>query len=314
MDLTASDPHRSVAIDPALSRRAVRNAKELAIMAGLFLCAMVSVITTAGVILVLARESLTFFQEVSLWDFLFGTRWTPLLEPRSFGVLPLVAGTFLIVVGAVVVAVPLGLGSAIYLSEYATARMRNTLKPVLEVLAGIPTVVYGYFALTFVTPILKAILPATQIFNAASGAIVVGIMVLPMIASLCDDAMRSVPDALRQAGYAVGATKMEVSTRIVVPAALSGVLASIVLAASRAIGETMAVTLAAGATPRLTLNPLESIQTMTAYIVQVSQGDTPAGTVEYRTIFAVGALLFVITLGMNVVGQKILRRFREEYS
>lgn len=187
------------------------------------------------------------------------------------------------------------------------------LKPVLEILAGIPTVVYGYFALTFVTPILRAVVPQTQVFNAASACIVVGIMILPMVASLCDDAMRAVPGSLREAGYALGATPMEVSTRVVFPAALSGILASFILAASRAIGETMAVTLAAGATPRLTANFFESIQTMTAYIVQVSLGDTPTGTIEYQTLFAVGALLFVITLAMNILGQRILRRFREVY-
>jgi phosphate transport system permease protein len=228
-------------------------------------------------------------------------------------VLPLVAGTMLIVVGAALVALPLGLGSAIYMSEYASQKTRNWLKPILEILAGIPTVVYGYFALTFITPILKSIIPQTQIFNAANGSIVVGIMVLPMVASLCDDALRAVPSSLREGGFALGATRMEVSTRVVLPGALSGVLASFILAASRAIGETMAVTLAAGATPKLTLNPLESIQTMTAYIVQVSLGDTPQGTIEYQTIFAVGALLFVITLGMNLLGQRILHRFQETY-
>ena len=314
MNSAATSLDRAASVDPSLSKRASRNVKELAILGGLFLCALVSVVTTVGVIVVLASESFQFFQEVSLAEFLFGKRWAPLLEPRSFGILPLVCGTFLIVIGALLVAVPLGLGSAIYMSEYASSRTRNTLKPILEILAGVPTVVYGYFALMFVTPILKSFLPSTQVFNAASGGIVVGIMILPMIASLCDDAMRAVPQSLRQAGYALGATKMEVSTRIVVPGALSGVLAAIVLAASRAIGETMAVTLAAGATPKLTLNPLESIQTMTAYIVQISLGDTPAGTIEYKTLFAVGALLFLITLGMNVIGQRILLRFREEYS
>jgi phosphate transport system permease protein len=279
----------------------------------LLLCALVSVLTTIGVIAVLGTEAASFFRQVPLADFLFGTRWTPLLEPRSFGVLPLIGGTTLIVVGAAFVALPLGLGSAMYMSEYASRRTRNLLKPILEVLAGIPTVVYGYFALTFITPILKTVLPQTQIFNAASASIVVGIMVLPMVASLCDDALRAVPDSLREAGYALGATRMEVSTRVVLPGALSGVLASFILAASRAIGETMAVTLAAGATPNLTANPLESIQTMTAYIVQVSLGDTPAGTIEYQTIFAVGALLFLITLGMNLLGQRVLHRFQENY-
>ena len=287
--------------------------KEEVIRAVLFLCAILSVATTLSIVAVLAREALTFFEDVSLREFLLGTQWTPLLKPRSFGVLPLVCGTMLIVAGAGLIALPVGLGTAIYLGEYASDRVRSVVKPVLEILAGIPTVVYGYFALTFVTPLLRTVLPSTQIFNAASASIVVSIMVLPMVASLCDDSLRAVPAALRQGAYAVGATSFEVTTRIVVPAALSGVIASFVLALSRAIGETMAVTLAAGATPRMTLNPLESVQTMTAYIVQVSLGDTPAGSVEYRTIFAVAVLLFVITLTVNVIAHRVLRRFREVY-
>jgi phosphate transport system permease protein len=279
----------------------------------LFVCAFVSVGTTAAIIWILVREAWVFFQDVSPFAFFLGTRWTPLLEPRSFGVLPLVCGTALVVVGAALVSLPLGLASGIFLSEYASDRTRGILKPVLEILAGIPTVVYGYFALTFITPILMRILPETQIFNAASAALVVGIMILPMVASLCDDAFRAVPQSLRDAGYALGATDYEVSTQVVLPGALSGVLASFVLALSRAIGETMAVTLAAGATPKLTLNPLESIQTMTAYIVQVSLGDTPAGSIGYQTIFAVGILLFGITLGMNWLANRVLHRFREEY-
>ena len=286
---------------------------EQAIEALLFLCALLSVVTTAEIIWVLARETWNFFRQVSVFSFLFGTRWTPLFQPPSFGVLPLVCGTALIVVGAALVAIPLGLGSGIFLSEYASERLRSILKPVLEVLAGIPTVVYGYFALTLVTPWLARPFPSTHVFNAASGAIVVGVMILPMIASLCDDALRAVPRSLRHAGYALGATRFEVATQVVLPGALSGVLASFVLALSRAIGETMAVTLAAGATPKLTVNPLESIQTMTAYIVQVSLGDTPAGGIAYLTIYAVGMLLFVITLGLNLFANRILRRFHEVY-
>ncbi len=297
----------------ALRRRRLRHLKEQGIRGLLFVCAVLSVLTTIAIIFVLAKEAFSFFWRVPVFSFLLGTEWTPLLEPRSFGVLPLVCGTFLIVVGAAVISIPVGLASAIYLAEYASERVRSIIKPVLEVLAGVPTVVYGYFALTFVTPVLAKVFPQTEVFNAASGAIVVGIMILPMIASLCDDAMRAVPGSLRDGAYALGATHMEVTTRVVVPSALSGVVASFVLAISRAIGETMAVTLAAGATPKLTLNPLESIQTMTAYIVQVSLGDTPAGTVEYQTIFAVGALLFVITLSMNVIAHRFLRRFREVY-
>lgn len=278
-----------------------------------FLCAAISTVTTAAVIVVLASETYTFLQTVPLTDFLFGTEWTPLLHPKSYGLLPLLAGTTLIVIGASLVAIPIGVAVAIYLSEYASKRARSVLKPVLEVLAGIPTVVYGFFALTFVTPMLKIVLPQTHIFNAASGAIVVGIMVLPMVASLCDDALRAVPQSLREGAYSLGATSLEVTTRVVVPAGLSGIFAAFVLAVSRAIGETMAVTLAAGATPNLTLNPLESIQTMTAYIVQVSLGDTPSGTLAYQTLFAVAAVLFTITLVLNVLANMVMKRYQEVY-
>ena len=279
----------------------------------LALSAYISIFTTLTIIAVLGKESFIFFQEVSIREFLFGTHWEPLLEPKSFGVLPLLAGTLLIVVGSGLIAIPTGLMTAVYLSEYASERTRSIIKPIMEVLAGIPTVVYGYFALTFITPMIRLILPNIQIFNALSASIVVGIMILPMVASLCDDAIRSVPVSLRQGGYALGATPFEVTKNVTVPAAFSGIIASFVLAVSRAFGETMAVTLAAGATPNLTLNPLESIQTMTAYIVQVSLGDTPAGGIEYQTIFAVGALLFVVTLGMNVAANWIMNRYREVY-
>lgn len=296
-----------------LRTRRGRRWGEAGIRAVLFLCAFLSIVTTAGIIWILIREAWVFFRDVSLFSFLTGTRWAPLLEPRSFGVLPLVCGTMLVVIGAALVSLPLGLASGLFLSEYASDRTRGILKPILEILAGIPTVVYGYFALTFITPLLMRILPTTQIFNAASASLVVGIMILPLVASLCDDACRAVPRSLRDAGYALGATEFEVSTQVVLPGALSGVLASFVLALSRAIGETMAVTLAAGATAKLTANPLESIQTMTAYIVQVSLGDTPAGSIEYQTIFAVGILLFGITLGLNWLANRILHRFWEVY-
>ena len=278
-----------------------------------FFCALLSVLTTVSVIGILAFETYNFFQKVPMLDFLTGTRWTPLLEPKHYGILPLISGTVLIVLGAALVALPVGVASAVYLSEYASKRTRNIIKPVLEILAGIPTVVYGFFALTFVTPLLSTIFPSISVFNAASGSIVVGIMVLPMVASLCDDALRSVPDALRQGAYSLGATSFEVSTRIVIPAGLSGIFASFVLAISRAIGETMAVTLAAGATPNLTMNPLESIQTMTAYIVQVSLGDTPSGTITYETLFAVAAVLFASTFVLNLGGTWIMRRYQEVY-
>lgn len=277
----------------------------------LALSAFLSVITTIGIIFVLTTESAGFFKEVSFFEFLFGTRWEPLLEPKSFGVLPLVSGTITIVIGAGLIALPIGIMTAIYLSEYASPKTRSTIKPTLEILAGIPTVVYGYFALTFITPLIRTVFPATQIFNSASASIVVGIMILPMVASLCDDAIRSVPTSLRQGGFSMGATTFEVTKSILVPGAFSGIIASFVLALSRAFGETMAVTLAAGATPNLTINPLESIQTMTAYIVQVSLGDTPAGGIEYQTIFAVGALLFFVTLSMNIFANHIMNKYRE---
>lgn len=294
--------------------RSILRAKEQAIHGGLLLCALLSILTTAGIIWVLTSESIAFFRHVSPSQFFLGTRWAPLLEPRGYGMLPLLAGTFLVAAGALLVALPVGLAAAIYLSEYAPTNVRQIAKPVLEILAGVPTVVYGYFALTFVTPVLlQRFLPQTEIFNAASAAIVVGIMIIPTICSLCDDAFRAVPQTLRHAAYALSATRLEVSTRIVLPAALSGVAASGLLALARAIGETMAVALAAGMTPKLTLNPFESIQTMTGYIVQVSLGDTPAGTVEYQTIFAVGMALFLITLAINLLAQQILGRFREVY-
>jgi phosphate transport system permease protein len=278
-----------------------------------FCCAAISVLTTLAVVGVLSVETFHFFQQVPALDFLFGTRWTPLLEPKAYGILPLVFGTTLIVIGAAIVALPVGLACAIYLSEYAGNRTRDLVKPILEILAGIPTIVYGFFAITFVTPILRTLIPSTEVFNAASAGIVVGIMVLPMVASLCDDALRAVPASLRDGAYSLGATSYEVTARIVVPASLSGIFAAIVLAISRAIGETMAVTLAAGATPNLTLNPLESIQTMTAYIVQVSLGDTPAGTLSYQTLFAVGAVLFSMTLVLNLIANSIMNRYRDVY-
>lgn len=276
--------------------------------------ASVSVLTTVGIVGVLLFETLDFFREVSIAEFYLGTQWTPLFEPKSFGVLPLIAGTLLVAAVAMVVAMPLGLAIAIYLSEYAGRRTRRILKPLLEVLAGIPTVVYGYFALTWVTPnLLQRLFPETNVFNAASAGIVVGIMTLPMIATISEDAMAAVPASLREAAYGLGSTKLEVATRIVVPAALSGIIASFILAVSRAVGETMAVALAAGSTPNLTANPLESVQTMTGYIVQVSLGDTPQGSIEFRTVFAVGMTLFLMTLGLNVVSQWFVRRYRNVY-
>ena len=290
-----------------------RNVPERVIGLLLFASAAASTLVTLGVVVVLFRESLIFFSEVSVVEFFTGTRWQPMFEPQRFGVLPLMAGSFMVAVGSAVIALPVGLMSAIYLSEYAGDRLQRILKPVLEVLAGIPTVVYGYFALTFITPLIRQVFPETDVFNAASASIVVAIMIIPTVSSLSEDALRAVPQALREGAYGLGATKLEVSTRVVVPAALSGVFASFILAISRAIGETMAVVIAAGNLPNLTLNPLESIQTMTAYIVQASLGDTPQGTIAYQTLFAVGMTLFLITLAMNILSQWVLARFREEY-
>lgn len=279
----------------------------------LLLCAAVSIFTTIGIVYTLISETYNFFVKIPFIDFITGTKWSPLIEPKAFGILPLLSGTLMITVIACLVALPLGLASAIYLSEYASVRVRKIIKPILEVLAGVPTIVYGYFALMFITPLLRNINPDISIFNALSAGIAVGIMTIPMVSSLSEDAMSAVPRSLRDGAYALGATRLEVALKIVVPAALSGIVASFVLAFSRAIGETMIVTVAAGATPKLTANPLESIQTMTAYIVQVSLGDTPHGTVEYGTIFAVGSTLFVITLLLNIFAQYMAKRFREEY-
>ncbi len=280
----------------------------------LFLCALLSVGTTVGIILVLAVETAAFLREVPITEFLFGTEWTPLFSSPSFGVLPLVAGTALVSAIAMLVALPMGLLSAIYLSEYANSRVRRVLKPVLELLAGVPTVVYGYFALLFVTPLLQRFIPDLGGFNALSPGIVMGIMILPLVSSLSEDAMRAVPNGLREGSYALGATKMQTSLRVVVPAAFSGITAAFILAVSRAVGETMIVAIAAGQQPRLTFDPTVQIETMTAYIVQVSLGDTPQGTLEYRTIFAVGMLLFLGTFCLNLASAWLRRRYREEYS
>lgn len=287
---------------------------ESIIARALQLSAGVSILTSLGILFILLKESLPFFGDVSALSFLTGTTWAPLMEPRSFGVLPLIGGTLLVTGVAAVLVIPIGSLAGIYLSEYASGRARKYFKPALEVLAGIPTVVYGYFALVVVTPALRAMIPGLGVFNALSAGIVVAIMIIPTVASLSDDAMRSVPKALREAAYGLGATQREVSLGVVYPGALSGILAAYVLAIGRALGETMIVTMAAGATPNLTLNPLESIQTMTGYIVQVSLGDTPAGTPAYNSIFAVGLVLFVMTLGINLFSFWIKGRYRQSYS
>jgi phosphate transport system permease protein len=279
----------------------------------LALCALVSVATTVGIVVALFVPAIEFFREVSIVDFLTGTTWAPLFEPPAFGVQPLVAGTFLVVVCACLVCIPFGLGAAIYMSEYARPRARKFLKPALEVLAGIPTVVYGYFALIVVGPLLKDLGLITGVQSAVSAGLVMGVMLLPTVASVSEDAMAAVPRDLRDGAYALGSTKYQVATRIVVPAAISGIIASFVLGISRAVGETMIVLIAAGGQPNFTWNPLEAVQTMTAFIAATGQGDVPTGSLEYKTIFAVGAALFVMTLVMNLISIRLVRKYREVY-
>ena len=286
----------------------------------LFVCALVTVLTTIGIVLILGVETVHFFRvsgETPL-GFLTGTKLAPGNTPPQFGILPLIWGTMVIALGSSVIALPIGLLSAIYLSEYAPRPVRAVLKPTLELLAGIPTIVYGYLAILLVTPMLKAIFEpfgvAVETFNALSACIVVGIMIIPLVSSLSEDVLSAVPRGLREAGYGLGATKFEVSTRIVLPAGLSGVAASFILAISRAIGETMAVVLAAGSRPQISLNPLSSVETMTAYIVGVASGEASADSPEALSLFGVGMALFLITLTLNIVSGFVLRRYREEYN
>jgi phosphate transport system permease protein len=279
----------------------------------LFGSTLLSVFTTLGILGLFVFEAFDFFGEVSIVEFFTGTLWTPLFEPKHFGVLPLVAGTLMVTAIALLVAVPIGLLTAVFLSEYASERLRRMLKPVLEVLAGIPTVVYGYFALTYVTPLLRLVFPEIIVFNALSAGLVMGIMIIPMVSSLSEDAMIAVPKSLREGAYALGSQKHEVALKIVFPSALSGIIASVILAISRAIGETMIVSIAAGSTPRFTLNPLESIQTMTGYITQISLGEAPFGSIEYNTIFAVGLTLFVMVIIVNTLGNWATKRYWRSY-
>ncbi|GGK03412.1 phosphate transport system permease protein [Lentibacillus kapialis] len=286
---------------------------EKAAPAFFLLCAVISILTTIGIVLTLVVETITFFNRVPFMEFITGTKWWPFGKNASYGILPLISGTLLITVVAMMVAIPVGLASAIYLSEFASFRVRKVVKPILEVLAGIPTIVYGFFALTFVTPMLQVVISDLPIFNALSPGIVVGIMIIPMIASLSEDAMSSVPSTIREGAFAMGSTRLEVALKVVVPAALSGIIASFVLGVSRAIGETMIVSVAAGSTPKLTTDVTDSIQTMTGYIVQVTLGDASYGSTTYYSIYAVGMTLFVFTLLMNLLSQFISRRFKEDY-
>ncbi len=287
--------------------------KESLIERLLFLCSLLSVFTTGAIIYILLSESIGFFKEVPIWQFLTDTQWTPLFSNKHFGILPLLSGTFLTTMIAISVSVPIGLISAVYLSEYASAKVRQFVKPLLEILAAVPTVVYGYFALLFITPILKKLIPGLAGFNSLSAGFVMGIMIIPLVSSLSEDAMHAVPNGLREGAYALGSHKIQVAFKIVFPAALSGITAAVILAVSRAIGETMIVAIAAGQQPNLTLNPLVPVETITAYIVQVSLGDTPHGTLEYKTIFVCGMTLFVLTFLLNIVSFKLKRRFQEVY-
>ncbi|WP_413379485.1 phosphate ABC transporter permease subunit PstC [Alkalihalobacillus sp. 1P02AB] len=279
----------------------------------LFTIATISVLTTVGIIFTLLTETLEFFRRVPFLDFFTGTVLKPLSQNPEFGVLPLITGTILSSLIAMLVAIPIGLMTAVYLSEYASAKVRKTLKPILELLAGIPTIVYGFFAFTFVTPILRAIIPGLEATNILSPGIVMGIMIIPMVASLSEDAMSSVPNSMREGALALGATKLEVTGKVVIPAAISGIIASFVLGISRAIGETMIVTIASGSSKNFTFDITQSMQTMTAYIVEITSGEAAAGTTIYYSLYAVAMTLFVFTLLMNVLAQYISRKYREEY-
>ena len=298
----------------APSLRAVRRRySEDVVKAVLALCALVSVATTVGIVLALLLPALEFFSEISVVDFLTGTEWAPLFEPSHFGVIPLIVGTLSVTFWACVVCMPFGLGAAIYLSEYARPRVRAVLKPALELLAGIPTVVYGYFALTFVTPLMRDLGLEAEVFNALSAGLVMGVMLIPTVASLSEDAMSAVPQALRQGSYALGANKMRTTMRVVFPAAISGITAAVVLGLSRAVGETMIVALAAGTRAQVVTDPTMEGQTMTGFIAQAASGDQQTGSVGYESLFAVAAVLFALTFLMNIVSIRLVRRWREVY-
>jgi len=279
----------------------------------MLLCSMVSVLTTIGIILVLSIDSIKFFEEVSFIDFLTDKQWTPLFEDKHFGIMSLLSGTLLTTTIAILVAVPVGLSIAVFLNEYASKRFTSIVKPLLEVLAAVPTVVYGFFALQFVTPMLQKIIPSLAGFNALSPGLVMGIMIIPYITSLSEDALRAVPNSLREASYGLGANRFQTAFKVMVPAANSGIVVSIILAVSRALGETMIVAIAAGQQPRLTFNPLESVETITTYIVQVSMGDVPQDSMEYRTIFAAGMTLFVFTFILNNLSFWIRKKYQQRY-
>ena len=310
--MATHDP--SAGAQPVLRLSASRRRwSESVVKASLAVCALISIATTVGIVVALVEPAIEFFREINFIDFITGTRWAPLFSNSDFGVVPLLTGTFSVTIWATLVCIPFGLGAAIYLSEYASPRVRRVLKPALEVLAGVPTVVFGYFALLFVAPLLVDIGIDVSTFSALAAGLVVGVMVIPTVASLSEDAMNAVPMDLRSGAYALGATRMKVAVRVVVPAAISGIIASFVLAISRIVGETMIVLIAAGQQPTLTLDPKRGVETMTAFIGATGQGDVPTGSVEYKTIFAVGLTLFVITFVMNVVSIRLVRKYREIY-
>jgi phosphate transport system permease protein len=300
-------------VSERLAKKFSRNLKERAIEAVLFLAAFVSVVTTAGIVYILVKESVVFFAEVPLWRFLTDTQWTPLFDDAHFGIMVLLSGTITSSLVALCVAIPLGTTIAVYLSEFASPKAREIAKPILELLAGVPTIVYGYFALLFVTPLLQAIYPSLPGFNLLSAGIVMGIMIVPTVASISEDAMRAVPMSLREGSFAMGATRLQTAVNVVVPAAISGIAAAYILGISRAVGETMILAVAAGMQPNLTFNPTEPAATITAYIVQVALGDLPHGSVGYQTIFAAGLTLMLLTLFFNLIGFWMRKRFREAY-
>ncbi|MBI5213610.1 MAG: phosphate ABC transporter permease subunit PstC [Nitrospirae bacterium] len=296
-----------------MKQKTSKKIKEFLIETVLFLSALSSVLITAGIVIILSYESFGFFKEVPIKEFLTGTQWTPLFAEPKFGILPLVTGTLLTTFIALLVSLPLGLIAAIYLSEYAPHRFREIVKPVLELLAAVPTVVYGYFALLFLTPILQKFLPDLSGFNALAPGIIMGIMIIPYVSSVSEDAMKAVPMHIREGSYAMGATKLQTAIKVLIPAAFSGIAAAFIMGISRAVGETMVVAIAAGMMPNFTANPMEPVQTLTSYIVQVSLGDVPHGTIEYKTIFAAGVVLFLMTLFFNIIGFWFRKKIREAY-
>jgi len=315
MSVATQNTNRKVVatISPRLARNAGRNIKERVIELILMLAALSAVFTTFAIVAILLYESLGFFKTVSLTEFFTSTEWTPLFEDAHYGIMPLVSGTLTTSAVALAVAVPIGTIAAIYLSEFASHKTREIVKPILELLVGVPTVVFGYFALLFVTPILQKAFPELPSFNMLSAGIVMGVMIIPYIASVAEDAMRAVPMSMREGSYAMGATRFQTAIRVVTPAAISGIVAAYILAVSRAVGETMVVAVAAGQQPNLTFNPMESAATITAYIVQVAMGDLPHASIGYQSIFAAGLVLFAVTLGFNIIGHLVRKKFREQY-